>query len=150
MARKRREEPSAAVPGGTARSRRHPGRVAICVPNLFLFVPVEAAVKGAGAVPVAVRQPEEAEQAGCGVLVVDLSELGEAAATRLAQLCRAGVVVLAFGPHVEGPALAAARAAGAVALPRSAFFPRLPELLELALGSAGRKEPPARKSRGRS
>ncbi len=150
MARRRRDEPSAAVPGGTARSRHHPRHVAICVPNLFLFVPVEAAVKGAGAVPVAVRQPEEVEHAGCGVLVVDLGELGEAAATRLAPLCRAGVVVLAFGPHVEGPALAAARAVGAVALPRSAFFPRLPELLELALGSAGRKGTPAGRSRGRS
>lgn len=150
MARKRGEKAPAAPPGGTARSRHHPGRVAICVPNLFLFVPVEVAVKGAGAVPVAVRQPEEARQTNCGVLVVDLAELGEAAASRLAALCREGVVVLAFGPHVEGPGLAAARAAGAVALPRSAFFPRLPELLELALGTAGRKEPPARKSRGRS
>jgi hypothetical protein len=44
--------------------------------------------------------------------------------------------VLAFGPHVRAEALAAARRAGAVALPRSAFLARLPELLATAVGAA--------------
>lgn len=139
MARKGRERASPA-PGGTPRrARQRCARVAILVPNLFLFVPVETAVKGAGAQPVTIREPEAAIVEGCGVLVVDLDALGERAAARLEPVCRSGVVVLAFGPHVEGGRLAAVRAAGAVTLPRSAFFPRLPELLTLALATAGRK-----------
>ena len=47
----------------------------------------------------------------------------------------AGKTVLAFGPHVQGEMLAAARAAGAVVLPRSVFLARLPELLAAAVGS---------------
>lgn len=107
--------------------------MAICVPNLFLFVPVETAVRSAGAVPVPVRGVEEAAREECQVLVVDLDALSEGGAGRLAPLSAGGMVVLAFGPHVEGESLAMARAAGALALPRSAFFPRLPELLRVAL-----------------
>jgi len=138
VARKRRQVRPQADPAPPPPDRRRGTRVAILVPNLFLFVPVEVAVRGAGAQPVTVGEPEAATREGCGVLVVDLDALGEHAAPRLAPLCRSGVVVLAFGPHVEGQTLAAVRAAGAVVLPRAAFFPRLPELLDVALATAGR------------
>jgi hypothetical protein len=43
---------------------------------------------------------------------------------------RAGVKVVAFGPHVDAAALDAATEAGAAeSLPRSRFFARLPRLL---------------------
>lgn len=139
MAKKKRQT----APPDTAEPPRRPprraGRVAILVPNLFLFVSVETAVNGAGAQPVTIREPEAAEREGCEVLVVDLDALGEGAAARLQPVCAAGVVVLAFAGHLEGAKLAAARAAGAVALPRSAFLPRLPELLTLALATATRR-----------
>lgn len=138
MARIKGQKATPAASGAAARACRRPPRVAILIENLFLFVPVETAVRGAGALPVAVREPEAAEREGCRVLVVDLDALAKGATARLAPLCRGGVVVLAFGPHVEGETLAAVRAAGAVALPRSAFFPRLPELLQVALATAGR------------
>lgn len=139
MGRKKRETAPPASNGPPYGVCRRPESVAILVENLFLFVPVETAVKSVGARPVAVREPEAAKPEGCRVLVVDLDALGEGAAARLAPLCRGGIVVLAFAPHVEGRALAAVRAAGVVALPRSAFFPRLPELLDAALETASRR-----------
>lgn len=137
MAKKKRETAPPAAAEPPRRAPRQAVRVAIQVPNLFLFVPVETAVNGAGAKPVMVREPEAAEREGCRVLVVDLDALGEGAAARLAPVCKGGVVVLAFAGHLEGEKLAAARAAGVVALPRSAFLPRLPELLAQALATAG-------------
>jgi hypothetical protein len=110
--------------------------VALLIPNLFVRVPVESAVQAAGAEPRAVPNVAAARASGCGVVVVDLDALGEDPATAVRTLTRAGRVVLAFGPHVQGERLAQVRAAGAVALPRSAFLPRLPELLEVALASA--------------
>ncbi len=138
MGRRKREVPPPADQLPAPRRSRRSMRVAILVPNLFLFAPVEIAVRGAGAQPVSVGEPEAAAAEGCGVLVVDLEALGESAAAQLAPVCASGIVVLAFGPHVEGETLAAVRAAGAVALPRSAFLPRLPELLKVALATAGR------------
>lgn len=111
-------------------------RVALYVPNLFVRVPVESAVRAARLEPVAVASPEDAGGTGCPVAVLDLDACGEGAPAAIAALVRAGVVVLAFGPHVRAEALAAARRAGAVALPRSSFLARLPELLATALGSA--------------
>lgn len=111
--------------------------VALVIPNLFMRVPVESAVRAVGAEPRAVPDPPAALAAGCGVVVVDLDALGADPVTAVRTLTRAGRVVLAFGPHVQGERLAQVRAAGAVALPRSAFLPRLPELLEVALASAG-------------
>lgn len=136
-----RKKTASRSPDGPASPRRRsrPVRVAILVPNLFLFVPVETAVRAAGAFPVVVREAATVEAEGCPVLVVDLDALGERGAAQLAPLCRAGVTVLAFGPHGEGEALAMVRAAGAVALPRSAFFPRLPQLLEVALAGVGKR-----------
>lgn len=144
MGKKKGADASPSPPSTSTQARRRQPRVAVLVPNLFLLVPVETAVKSAGALPVPVREPEGVREAGCTVFVVDLEPLAEQAAARLAPLCRAGVAVLAFGPHVQGDTLAAVRAVGAVALPRSAFFPRLPELLELALRTGGGKRPAER------
>jgi hypothetical protein len=111
-------------------------RVALFIPNLFVRVPVESAVRAARLEPVAVTSPEDASGTGCPVAVLDLEACGESASATIAALVRSGVVVLAFGPHVRAEALAAARRAGAVALPRSAFLARLPELLATAVGAA--------------
>ena len=55
-----------------------------------------------------------------------------AASEAIAALAGAGVTVVAYGPHVDDVALAAARAQGAAeALPRSRFFARLPKLLPI-------------------
>jgi len=113
-------------------------RVAVFVPNLFVRVPVESAVRAARLVPHAVASPEAAGESGCPVAIVDLEAAGASAPEAIGTLVRAGVVVLAFGPHVRAEALAAARAAGAVALPRSAFLARLPELLTAARAAARR------------
>ena len=114
-------------------------RVGVWVPNLLLRVPVDAAVGAAGGWPVAVGGAGEAVGQRCTVAVLDLEAAGALAPAAIAEMTRAGIVVLAFGPHVEADALAAARRAGAVALPRSAFLQRLPELLTTALATAGRR-----------
>ena len=120
-----------------------PPRVAVLVPNLFLRVPVDSAVRGAGAEPVALGSAETAP-GGCRVVIVDLDALGQDPATAIRAWVRSGVAVLGFGPHVDAKRLAAARQAGAVVLPRSAFLGRLPELVVTALASAGVATPPHR------
>ena len=108
-------------------------RVGVVVPNLFLRWPVETAIRATGAQPVVVATLAEAANAGCSVLVVDLDAVGAEAARVLGALAGAEITVLAFGAQVERERLAAARAAGAVALPRAAFLARLPELLAAAI-----------------
>ncbi len=112
-------------------------RVGVLVPNLFLRVPVEAAVRAAGAEPEAVASASAAAAAP-RVLIVDLEALGNEPEVAVRRLVVQGKDVLAFGPHVKAQMLAACRAAGAVVLPRSVFLARLPELLLVALGPAHR------------
>jgi hypothetical protein len=110
--------------------------VGMLIPNLFVRVPVESAVRGAGAAPRALPDAAAALASDCPIVVVDLDALRPDPATVVGGLTRAGKVVLGFGPHVEAKLLAAARAAGAVVFPRSAFLGRLPELLAAALATA--------------
>ncbi len=107
-------------------------RVGLLIPNLFMRVPVEAALRGRADV-VALAGPDAAAATGCNAVIADLDALGADPAAAVRLLVAAGVTVLAFGPHVEGAKLAAARAAGAVVLPRSAFLENLPELLATVL-----------------
>jgi len=103
-------------------------RVGLLIPNLFMRVPVEAAVQGrADVVPLA--DAASAVRSGCTVVIADLDALGANPVPAVRSMVGAGATVLAFGPHVQGERLAEARAAGAVALPRSVFLERLPELL---------------------
>jgi hypothetical protein len=118
-------------------------RVGLLVPNLFLRVPVESAVRGAGAEPVALAGPEAAAAGGVRVLVVDLEAVGRDPAAKVKEWVQAGVVVLGFGPHVDAARLSAARQAGAVVLPRAAFLGRLPELVASAMTTAGLRPRPA-------
>lgn len=78
-------------------------------------VPAVTVVAGIGG-------PEPAE---AGLIVLDLAAgIDPAAAAAI------GPPVVAYGPHVDSEALAAAVAAGCIdALPRSVFFRRLPALL---------------------
>lgn len=108
-------------------------RVGILVPNLFLRVPVDTAVRGVGALPVILGGSDEARHSDCRIVIIDLEAAGETGPDLAALLAGTGKIVLAFGPHVESQRLAAARAAGAVALARGAFLARLPELLSSAL-----------------
>ncbi|MFI5166126.1 MAG: hypothetical protein ACHQQS_05875 [Thermoanaerobaculales bacterium] len=119
-------------------------RVGVLAPNLFLRIPLEAAIRNAGAQPIALDAPAQALDQNCRAVILDLPAAGDSAPVAIASLIRAGLGVLAFGPHVEGERLAAARRAGAVVLPRGAFLSRLPELLDLALGrtSRDRKDDP--------
>jgi hypothetical protein len=106
----------------------------LLIPNLFMRVPVETMARRRADV-VALADATSAVGSGCAVVIADLDALGAEPALAVRALVSAGATVLAFGPHVEGERLAAARSAGAVVLPRSAFLERLPELLEMALGA---------------
>jgi hypothetical protein len=112
-------------------------QVGMLVPNLFLRVAVEAAVRAANLQPVVLASAAQAVRSSCSVVIVDLEVLGDDPADGVRSLVAASKAVLAFGPHVRGEMLAAARAAGAVVLPRSAFLGRLPELLRAAPSTTG-------------
>lgn len=112
-------------------------QVGLLVPNLFLRVPVEAAARAAGFHILPLADAEQASRSGCRVVIADLEALGSDPVFAVRALVSAGKTVLAFGPHVRGEMLAAARVAGAVVLPRSVFLKRLPELLAATTGSAG-------------
>ena len=109
-------------------------RVGVLVPNLFLRIPLETAIHNAGAQPLPLVDAAAATDQRCRAVVLDLDAAGGDVTAVIGALIKAGIAVLAFGPHVGAERLAAARRAGAVALPRSAFLARLPELLELVLG----------------
>jgi len=112
-------------------------QVSVIVPNLFLRVPVDAAVKAAGHLPLPAADAPAASRSPAQVVIADLGALGPDVPASVRELVAAGKTVLAFGPHVEGELLATARAAGAVVLPRSLFLERLPELLRAALPPGG-------------
>ncbi len=109
-------------------------RVGVLVPNLFLRVGMDAAVQAGGGQVFGLADPASAVIAGCAVVIADLEALGPDPAAAIRAIAATGATVLAFGPHVQGERLAAARAAGAVVLPRSVFLQRLPELLAAVLG----------------
>jgi hypothetical protein len=113
-------------------------RIGVLAPNLFLRIPLEAAIRNAGAQPITLDAPAQALDQNCRAVVLDLPAAGDGAPAAIASLIRAGLTVLAFGLNVDAERLAAARRAGSVVLPRSAFLTRLPELLALALGRGGR------------
>jgi hypothetical protein len=113
-------------------------RIGILVPNLFMRVPVDTAVRAAGASPVTLAGADEAGGTDCAVVIVDLDPAGGADPELVEELAAAGRLVLAFAPHVEAGRLAAARAAGATVLPRGAFLARLPELLTRSLRRASK------------
>lgn len=112
-------------------------RVGVLTANLFVRVPVELAVRGCGAEPVFLAALERADQEGCRAVVLDLQAVGPDPQDAIAALTQAGILVLAFGPHVEAEALRRARQAGAVALPRSTFLERLPQLLRYFFAGCG-------------
>ncbi len=111
-----------------------PRRVAVLIPNLFLRIPVEEAVRAHGATTEALVDAAQAARGEPGVVIVDLAALGGDPAAAIRAIVSAGKTVLGFGPHVQAELLARSREAGAVVLPRSAFLQKLPELLATALG----------------
>jgi len=110
------------------------GPIGLLVPNLFVRVPIEAALRAAGLRALPLADAGRASGSECTVVIADLGALGVDPAAAVRALVGAGKTVLAFGPHVQGEMLAEARAAGAVVLPRSIFLARLPELLAAVIG----------------
>ncbi len=92
-------------------------RVALVSRDLMDRSRITSAVQASGGTLVA---PEEAD-----VVLADLRQVTPDQIRSWASTSR----VIAFGPHVDTGALAAAEEAGAEALPRSRFFPRLADLL---------------------
>lgn len=102
--------------------------VGVLVPNLFLYPVVEAAIRAVDARP---KRVEPGERNVPSVVIVDL---GAVSPQEVLELAASGVQVLGFGPHTQSAEWHALRAAGAVVLPKSAFFRELPRLLASALG----------------
>ena len=73
-----------------------------------------------------VRTADAASEAGDDVTLV-IVDLRLAGPVQIGALVEGGARVVAFGSHVDEDVLAAARDAGAEALPRSVFFRRLAE-----------------------
>jgi CheY-like chemotaxis protein len=110
--------------------------VVAVVDDLMFGSRIRAAAKQAGVRAVFVRNAEDlvSRAAGADLVLLDLNTrwLDAPAAVRSlkANAATATVRVVAFGPHVEGDALTAARKAGAdQVLARSAFVKLLPDLL---------------------
>jgi hypothetical protein len=96
-----------------------------------------------GAVPAVVfaTTPAAAVERGPAVIVVDLVRHGGAVAALRAALPEARIV--AYGPHVDDEAAAAARRDGADAvLPRSRFFRRVAEAVTGSGGADDPSDPP--------
>ena len=113
-------------------------RVGVVVPNLFLHIPVVAAVQASGGRALDLADPGSAAAAGCTVVIVDLDALGPDPAPAIRTAADGGATVVGFAPHARSERLEAARAAGAIALPRSLFLQRLPELLATLLDHGDR------------
>lgn len=95
----------------------------------------------AGAVPGLEAITDPADAVGAEVVVVDLARHADdvRAVRRLAPRAR----IVAFGAHVDGPVLAAARSEGAdVVLPRSRFFRDPAGALDVTGSADPRSEPP--------
>lgn len=92
-------------------------RVALVSRDLMDRSRITSAVQAAGGTLVAADEAD--------VVVVDLRQVTPDQIRTWASNAR----VIAYGPHVDTSALTAAEEAGAEALPRSRFFPRLADLL---------------------
>ncbi len=120
-------------PGGEATVDRIPGRpVAVLVgADLMDRTRIAASAEQAGHELALWRNPAAISNGLAGRLPdVAFVDLRHAAANEaIRRLSAAGVRTVAFGPHVDDVALAAAGALGATeVLPRSRFFVRLPKL----------------------
>jgi len=80
------------------------------------------------AVVTTARSEVSRDEAACDLAVLELS--GPEVVARVGAVVRRGVPVLAYGSHVRPELLAAARAAGAVAVPNSQVVERLADLLK--------------------
>lgn len=101
-------------------------RVSALVPDLMDRSKVQAAAQRAGAVVEFVADAPSLAGIAVDLVIVDLTRPGV-----LEVVPGLGPPVVGYGPHVDRGLLAAARQAGCdEVLARSAFFARLPRLLE--------------------
>ncbi len=101
------------------------GRVVVVTVDLMDRTRLAGALPGATVVRPGALAAELAASPAPTHVVVDLAAPG--ALDAVAGAVASGAAVVVFGPHVQEDALAAAEAAGAVALPRSVAFRRLGE-----------------------
>jgi len=131
----RADEIAGAAP--QAATRRVAGvHIALVASNLMDRTRIAEAAAAAGCELVMWRNPgaiaSGLTQAPPAVAFVDLTH--PAAAEAIGRLVAAGVRTVAYGPHVDDVAMAAAGALGAdEVLPRSRFFARLPSLFPQAV-----------------
>lgn len=111
-------------------------KLGVLIPNPFVRIPVEDAVQGLGGVIVTLRDAPAARTSGCRVILADIAALEDGDIRALVQ---AGCGVIVFAAPEDAGRLAAARLAGAVALPRAHFLERLPKILASAGASSPRK-----------
>ncbi len=107
-------------------------RVGVLVPNPFVKVAVEQAIGAVGAARVSLSDPRSATRQALRILLADVAAIGVA---DIPALLASGCAVVVFGGRGSDAMLAAARRAGAVALPRRLFLERLPQILASALSS---------------
>jgi CheY-like chemotaxis protein len=103
-----------------------------CIHDLMFSTRLRDAAKDLGHECDIVRKAADVPDrlAGADLVVIDLMVAGGGALEALAAAQQAGVVVVAYGEHVQADVLAAAREAGAdQVLTRSEFAYRLPVLL---------------------
>lgn len=106
-------------------------RVVVACPDLMFKARIFAAAEGAGVTVTVVKPADLPASAVSGSLAfVDLEVPGMVEHARGA--VAAGARVVGFGSHKDAALLAAARAAGVEAMPRSAFVERLSKILEEA------------------
>lgn len=117
-------------------------RVLLMVSDLLLGSKVREAIKAAGHEIVSVSSAESVTQAlaagPAALLLADLSPRGADPIPLLGELKKgplAGVPMIGYFSHVDVPTMQRARDAGVEALPRSAFFGTLPELIARATAS---------------
>lgn len=107
------------------------GAVAIAVTDLMFESRIADAARRMGLAPRAVASHGDLREAleDATLVVVDLQGTGLDAMEVVRAAVARGARVIAFGQHTQVDLLREARDAGAEALPRSAFFERLPALL---------------------
>jgi hypothetical protein len=97
-----------------------PRRVLLATRDLLFRSKLGAVVAAAGA-------EVSRDETACDLAVLELAGVG--VMERIAELVRRGTPVLAYGSHVQGELLRAARVAGATAVPNSQVEDRLRDLL---------------------
>lgn len=113
------------------------GVVALVLTDLMMEARIGDAVRRLGLEPrvTATTTALREALAEAVLAIVDLQAHGIGSIEAIREASAAGTPVVAYGQHTDAALLRQARDAGAIAVPRSAFFERLPELVASAMSS---------------